>query len=596
VREQSKRDRHVRTDQPSAEGTSHHVVLSSSSREYWQQLIDVVPDPMWVKDTGGKYVVANQAYLQADPPRDGVIIGRTDVEAFPSEKATAYVADDQFALRDGACEHEFSAVNSAGQLRYYFTKKAVIRDEHGSITAIVGIARDVTDHHRIEMELAFQARRSRILGRILESATTTDTVGPFLAEALTNARELLDYARGGIYMLDESRRQAHLVSAQGELADIQAQAVAVPADEEPFASVYDSGRMFMTADWRNVGPQVSSDTGALTLAIVPLSNLGRVVGSLNVAWHHPFSPDQQLKETLEAVAREIAVGIQRIQAANSWVESESNLHMFFDSVQEIVLVLDPGGRILAANEYAARKLGYAAETIVRMNLTDFRPIFEQPKVNDALRATMIGTRASHMETLMASGGDLLVVETTVTHGSWKSEPAVFSVSRDMTSQLRNEEQLKALSLKDPLTGLYNLRGFSAIAGQQLKTAHRAHISAAIVFVDVDTEGTPPDVRLQILRTFTSCLNQTFRDSDMTAFIGEGRFAVLAIQTNNTRLDLLVQRLDEAVEQLNRERASDPLLKIKAIVVPAGTPGLMSVADLLKRADAEMGSGGTGSKG
>jgi PAS domain S-box-containing protein/diguanylate cyclase (GGDEF)-like protein len=567
-----------------------------SSREYWQQLIDVVPDPMWVKDTGGKYIAANQAYLQADPPRDGAIIGKTDVEAFPSEKATAYVADDQIALRDGACEHEFSAVNSAGQLRYYFTKKAVIRDEHGSVTAIVGIARDVTDHRRIEMELAFQARRSRILGRILESASTADTVGPFLAEALTAVRELLAYDRGGIYMLDEGRRQAHLVSAQGELTDIQAQAVAVPADEEPFATVYRSGRMFMTTDWRNVGPQASGDGGTLTLAVVPLHNLGRVVGSLNLAWHQHSSPDKQLQETLEAVAREIAVGIQRIQAANSWLESESNLHMFFDSVQEIVLILDPGGRILAANECAARKLGYTAETLVHMNVTDFRPASERQKVNDVVQATAIGTRASHIETLLTSGGDLLAVETTVTHGSWKSEPAVFSVSRDITSQLQNEEQLKALSLEDPLTGLYNLQGFATIAGQQLKMAHRAHISAAVVFADVDTEGAPPDVRAQILRTFASCLNQTFRDSDTTAFIGEGRFAVLAIQTDNTRLELLVQRLDEAIEQLNRERASDPVLKVKAIVVPAGTPALMSVADLLKRADAEMGPGGKVSRG
>jgi hypothetical protein len=62
------------------------------------------------------------------------------------------------------------------------------------------------------------------------------------------------------------------------------------------------------------------------------------------------------------------------------------------------------------------------------------------------------------------------------------------------------------------------------------------------------------------------------------------------------LELLVQRLDEAIEQLNRERASDPVLKVKAIVVPAGTPALMSVADLLKRADAEMGPGGKVSRG
>lgn len=562
----------------------------------WQLLIDVVPDPMWVKDADGRYIAANQAWMKVDPSSKADIIGRTDAESFPADKAAAYVADDQIAIRDGVCEHEFSAVNSAGERRYYFTKKAAIRDEHGSLLVIVGIARDITDTHRIETELAFEMRRSRILGRILESATTADTVGPFLSEALTAARELLNYDRGGVYMLDEDRQQAHLVSAQGELADVQAQAMTVPATKEPFSGVYGKGRMYIAPNWHNAGDLATDEKSALTLAVVPLSNLGRVVGSLNVAWHHPFSPDKRTEESLQAVAREIAVGVDRIQAANSWIESESNLHTFFDSVQEIVLVLDLSGRIVAANDHAIHKLGYPSETLLEMNVTDLRPAAERQIVVDVVRAVSTGTRASRMETMMTAGGEALAVETTVTRGSWKSVPAVFSVSRDMTSQLRNEEELKAQSLEDSTTGLYNLRGFSAVAGQQLKMAHRAHISTAVVFADVDTKGAPPDVEAQILRTFATCLNQMFRDSDTAAYVGEERFAVLAIQTDNTRLELLTQRLDETIEQINREHASDPLLKVKAIVIPAGTPGLMSVSDLLKRADAEMGPGGKNSKG
>ncbi len=581
--EQPKHNRHVRTGQFSGEGSLHETL---SSRENWQRLLDAVPDPMWVKDANGRYIAANKAYLEADPLSKGHLIGQTDTESFDPDRAAVYIADDQIAIREGVCEHEFSAVNSAGETRYYFTKKAAIRDAHGDLLAIVGIARDITDHRRIEMELAFETRRSRILGRILESANTAGTVGPFLAEALTAARELLDYARGSIYVLDEDRRQARLVSAQGELKDIQAQAMAVPANEEPFASVYGSGKMFMSNDWHNIGQQVSDRNATLTLAVVPLNNLGRVVGSLNVAWNHPFSPDKYLKETLEAVAREIALGINRIQAANSWIESESNLHAFFDAVQEIVLILDPDGRILAANEFAIQRLGYPAEALLDMNVTDLRPA-----VLDVAHTIAAGIRGDRGETLITAEEEVVAVETTVTRGTWKSAPAVFSVSRDITSQLRNEERLKTLALEDSLTGLYNLRGFTVIAGQQLKMAHRAHINAAIVFADVDTEGTPRDLREQILRTFASCLHQMFRDSDTIAFLGEGRFAVLTLQTDNTRLELLVHRVDEAVERLNRERASDPVLKVKAIAIPAGVAGLMSVDDLLKRADAESGPGG-----
>ena len=429
-----------------------------------------------------------------------------------------------------------------------------------------------------------------MLSRILESAATCDTVGPFLSAALTAARELLDYARGGIYMLDEDRRFAHLVSAQGELADIQAQAKTVPATEKPFDAIYGRGEMFITSDWHNLGDRSTDEKTALTLAIVPLSNKGRTVGSLNVAWHHPFSPDKHLEETLKAIASEIAVGVDRIQAANSFIDSESTMHTFFDAVPEIILVLDPGGRIVAANDHAVRTLEYPAETLTGMNISDLRPAAQKQMALDAIRAMSTGTRASRLETMVTATGETLAVETSVVRGTWKSAPAVFSVSRDMTAQLRSEEQLREQALDDPLTGLYNLRGFSAVAGQQLKMAHRAHISAAIVFADVDVRTTPLDVKERLLRSFAACLTQMFRGSDTVAHVGEERFAVLATQTDNTRLGLLTQRLDEAVDQINRERTSDPMLKVKAIAIPAGTPGMTAVADLLKRADAEMGPG------
>ncbi len=585
--EQREHGRHAEAGLPSAEGRSRESVLSPS--EQWQQLIDALPDPIWVKDVNGRYVAVNQAYRQADPAQESNIVGKTDADVFPAEKAAAYVADDRTAIREGICEHEFSSVNASGELRYYFTKKAAIRDEQGKLMGIVGMARDITDHRHIEIELAFEARRSRLLARILESASTADTVGIFLSEALSAARELLGYDRGGIYILDGDRRRACLVSAQGELADIQAQAPAVPADEEPFMSVYSGNRTFITTDWHNRGPQATANGAPLVLAVVPLSNRGHVAGSLNVAWHQPYVPDKQLKETVEAIAKEIAIGMDRIQAANSWVESESSLHTLFDSVQEVVLVLDSNGRILAANKHAVRSLGYTAETLLGMNITDLRPASEKQKAITVINAMSTGMRASsRIETMITSTGDPIAVETTVTRGLWKSAPAVFSVSRDMSSRLQSEEQLKALLMSDALTGLYNLRGFAALAGQQLKTAYRAHISAAVIFAHVDTGGIPSAARPEILHAFASCLSQTFRDSDITARIGRTRFAVLAIQTDGSKLELLVQRLRDAIEHFNAGRSSGSELNVKITAIRAGVPGFMSVDDLLKHADREMG--------
>ena len=46
----------------------------------WQEFLESSPDPMWIKDTQGRYVAVNKAYLHADPGQTHNVIGKTDFE------------------------------------------------------------------------------------------------------------------------------------------------------------------------------------------------------------------------------------------------------------------------------------------------------------------------------------------------------------------------------------------------------------------------------------------------------------------------------------------------------------------------------------
>ena len=56
---------------------------------------------------------------------------------------------------------------------------------------------------------------------------------------------------------------------------------------------------------------------------------------------------------------------------------------------------------------------------------------------------------------------------------------------EITERKHAEEALRALSLIDDLTGLYNRRGFSALAQQELKKANRMKRGMLLLFADVD---------------------------------------------------------------------------------------------------------------
>ena len=122
------------------------------------------------------------------------------------------------------------------------------------------------------------------------------------------------------------------------------------------------------------------------------------------------------------------------------------------------------------------------------------------------------------------------------------------------TQLQQDEQLRALSLIDDLTGLNNRRGFLTLAEQQIKFARRNSRELVLLFVDMDDfkqindkyghqEG---DVALQ---RAARVLRATFRDSDIIARLGGDEFVVLAADTGTSAS--IVERLRRALVERNQ---------------------------------------------
>ncbi|MEW5915333.1 MAG: GGDEF domain-containing protein [Gemmatimonadota bacterium] len=112
-------------------------------------------------------------------------------------------------------------------------------------------------------------------------------------------------------------------------------------------------------------------------------------------------------------------------------------------------------------------------------------------------------------------------------------------------QKKHEEELRALSIVDDLTGLHNRRGFLALAQQQVKHARRNKRELVLLFVDMDDfkqindryghqQG---DIALQ---RAARVLRSTFRDSDIIARLGGDEFVVLAADTGTSAS--IVERL------------------------------------------------------
>jgi len=152
--------------------------------------------------------------------------------------------------------------------------------------------------------------------------------------------------------------------------------------------------------------------------------------------------------------------------------------------------------------------------------------------------------------------------------------------------------IEELALRDPLTGLYNRRGFRLLADQSLRLARRNSRDSVLLLADMndlkeinDTHGhAQGDLALQAAgRAFGAAL----RDSDIVARFGGDEFVALAVEAHPPGVDSLLGRLHEqlTLENGNLEMCIPLSLSIGvAVFDPKAAP---SLNDLIVVADRDM---------
>jgi two-component system cell cycle response regulator len=173
------------------------------------------------------------------------------------------------------------------------------------------------------------------------------------------------------------------------------------------------------------------------------------------------------------------------------------------------------------------------------------------------------------------------------------ESRVAERTQQLQASLEEKEQLLAevrnLTLRDELTGLYNRRGFLTLATQHLKFARRTKRGCWLIVVDMDdfkqindTFGHPEGD--QALVTTAGILTRSFRESDMIARLGGDEFTVLAVHADDDSASTITKRLAETLSQCNAQTDRGYTLAFSVGVVRFDPTSPCSIEELFTRAD------------
>lgn len=129
-----------------------------------------------------------------------------------------------------------------------------------------------------------------------------------------------------------------------------------------------------------------------------------------------------------------ACALERRNSERRLEESEENYRTLFDTIDHMIFVFSPEGRILHANPSVTGKLGYSFEELKRMRLLDLHPFPLREEAGIILKAVRAGERNSCSLPLLTRENVLLPVETLAWHGKWNGMECMYAMSRDLSQE------------------------------------------------------------------------------------------------------------------------------------------------------------------
>jgi len=305
------------------------------------------------------------------------------------------------------------------------------------------------------------------------------------------------------------------------------------------------------------------------------------------------SQAEQARRHVEELNRYLA---EQERIAKALRETEEHFRNAFDYAAIGMALVSPQGGWLRVNRSLCELVGYTEEELLTSN---FQAVTHEDDVGNDL---------ANLYRLMQGETPTCQVEKRYVHRLGQIVWALNSVSlvrdsdnnpvhfifqiQDITERKRAEAALQSLSVIDELTGLYNRRGFLAVADQHLAAIRRDEKVAAILYADLDglkkiNDSLGHYEGDRALARAAEIFKDTFRSSDILARMGGDEFVVLAAIDPEESSDSLAERLKEKFRASNslKNRAYD--LSISVGVTHVNVGETRSMEELMARADRAM---------
>jgi diguanylate cyclase (GGDEF)-like protein/PAS domain S-box-containing protein len=270
-------------------------------------------------------------------------------------------------------------------------------------------------------------------------------------------------------------------------------------------------------------------------------------------------------------------------------ESEEHYRRIIETAEVGIWMLDAEKIIIFTNRKIVQMLGYTPEEMKGKSFLEFTDAEGRSLIESKMQSRPLSLNGQYDFSFRRKDGTNLWTILSVSPIFDKTEElnGALIMITDITERKKAEEQLKYMSLRDPLTGLYN-RAYFEEGMRHLESYRFARVGIIICDVDGlklinDTLG--HNAGDSILMAAADIIKECFRVGDVVARVGGDEFAVLLLNTERDVIETACHRMRHTISEYNSSHLELPLSL--SIGFAAGAGKSMPINSLYKEADYNM---------
>jgi len=258
---------------------------------------------------------------------------------------------------------------------------------------------------------------------------------------------------------------------------------------------------------------------------------------------------QDLEQNILAATADLKKANEELRATKEYLEN------LLHSTVDAIFTTNPAGVITFANEGAIRMLGHCREEFLDHPLAEFY--------------TGGRDEAAYVQRLLRENAPLQNYETELKHKNDRLVPVNMSISfvkdtegriasilaicKDITRQKKLESELKEMSIKDSLTGLFNQRFFYDRLAAEIERARRQDHPLSLLLFDIDQFKTYNDCHGHlagdtVLQTVGQVVMESTREHvDIGFRYGGDEFTVILPEADEAAAYNIAERIRSSFE-------------------------------------------------